>query len=204
MDSGVTHAAICPNASSSPGEAFVFRAVFGAELPGTDGIELYIRSSWKGSRMGEVVSIHVVRSRGGAAEPVDRVMVQTNYGLAGDWRSRRNGAGQVTLIEAEALEEVARRTGHPVQSGASRRQIVVQGMRLTDLLWQRISVGAVHLFVEDRCDPCKRMEATIGVGARQAMEGQGGVRCLVLQGGELCIGDMVRAEPFAQPTPRPV
>jgi hypothetical protein len=36
------------------------------------------------------------------------------------------------------------------------------------------------------------------------MEGQGGVRCLVLQGGELCIGDMVRAEPFAQPTPRPV
>ena len=154
--------------------------------------------------MGEVVSIHVVRSRGGTAEAVDRVMVQTNYGLEGDWRSRRNGAGQVTLIEAEALAEVERLMGYAVPSGASRRQIVVHGIRLADLLGQRIHVGAVHLFVEDRCDPCKRMEATIGVGARRAMAGRGGVRCLVLQGGELCLGDTVRAEPFAEPTPRPV
>ena len=154
--------------------------------------------------MGEVVSIHVVRSRGGTAEPVDRIAVQTNYGIEGDWRSRRNGAGQVTLIEAEALEEVERRLGHPVPAGASRRQIVVQGLRLTDMLWQRIRIGTVHLFVEGRCDPCNRMEATIGVGARHAMEGHGGVRCLVLQGGALCVGDIVRAEAFVQPTPGPV
>lgn len=154
--------------------------------------------------MGEVVSIHIVRRRGGTAEPVDRAMVLTNYGLEGDWRSRRNGAGQVTLIEAEALEEVKRLVGHSIPAGASRRQIVVQGIRLTDLLWQRICIGPVHLFVEDRCDPCKRMEVTIGVGARAAMEGRGGVRCFVLQGGELGVGDVVKAAPFQQPTPRSV
>jgi MOSC domain-containing protein YiiM len=153
--------------------------------------------------VGEVIAIHVVRERHGPAEPMARVVVRTNYGIEGDWRSHPNRGGQVTLIEAEALEEVGRLLGQPVPAGASRRQIVVRGVRLTDLLWQRISIGAVRLFVEDRCDPCGRMEATIGAGARAAMAGRGGVRCRVLQGGELRVGDRVRAEPFLQPAPTP-
>jgi MOSC domain-containing protein YiiM len=153
--------------------------------------------------MAEVVSIHVVRNRAGVAEALDRVNVRMNYGIEGDWRSRHNGAGQVTLIEAEALEEVERRLGYPVPAGASRRQIVVRGIRLTDLLWQHIYVGPVHLFVEDHCKPCRRMEETVGDGARHAMEGCGGVRCLVLEGGELCIGAGVSTEPLPRPTPTP-
>jgi MOSC domain-containing protein YiiM len=153
--------------------------------------------------MGEVVSIHIVRQREGTAEAVDRVMVQTNYGLEGDWRSHRNRGGQVTLIEAEALAQVEQRSGHPVPPGASRRQIVVQGIRLNDLVGQRIRVGSVHMFVEDVCDPCTRMEATIGAGARLAMEKRGGIRCFVLNGGELCVGDLITAVPFSEPAPTP-
>jgi MOSC domain-containing protein YiiM len=151
--------------------------------------------------MGEVVSIHRVRCRNGVAEAVQRVMVHTNFGIEGDWRSRRDRGGQVTLIEAEALEEVARSLGYPVPSGASRRQIVVRGVRLNDLLWQRLRIGSVRLFVEDRCEPCQRMEETIGVGARAALQGRGGVRCRVLQGGEIGVGDIVVAEPFPAPSP---
>jgi MOSC domain-containing protein YiiM len=153
--------------------------------------------------MGEVVSIHIARRRNGVAEAVDRVMVQTNYGLEGDWRSRRDRGGQVTLIEAEALEEVAHHLNLSIPSGASRRQIVVQGVRLNDLLFQRIRIGAVRLFVEDLCEPCERMEETIGPGARATMQGRGGVRCRVLQGGEIGVGDAVAVEPFPRPTPMP-
>ncbi len=148
--------------------------------------------------MGEVVSIHIVRQRDGSAEAVEHATAQTNFGLEGDWRSRRNRAGQLTLIEAEVLEEVGRLLGSCVPSGASRRQVVVRGVRLNELLGQRIRLGGVRLFVETPCDPCKRMEETIGAGARRALEGRGGVRCFVMAGGEICVGDAVMEEPFRE------
>jgi MOSC domain-containing protein YiiM len=153
--------------------------------------------------MGEVLSIHLVRRRDGDAEAVEHAVVQTNYGLQGDWRSRRNRAGQVTLIEAEVLDEVGRLRGSPVLPGASRRQIIVRGLNLNKLIGQRIRIGAVRLFVETPCDPCSRMEETIGAGARQALEGRGGVRCFVLAGGEICVGDPISEDPFLPATTAP-
>jgi MOSC domain-containing protein YiiM len=144
------------------------------------------------------VSIHIVRQRNGLAEAVKRVTALTNYGLEGDWRSRRNRNGQLTLIEAEVLEEVGHLLEAPVPSGASRRQVVVRGIRLSDLIGQRLRIGNVRVFVETPCDPCSRMEETIGAGAREVLEGRGGVRCFVLAGGELRVGDAIVQEPFQE------
>jgi MOSC domain-containing protein YiiM len=152
----------------------------------------------KGESMGEVVSIHIVRQRHAVAEAVERVMAQTNYGLEGDWRSRRNRNGQLTLVEVEVLEEVGHLLGAPVPSGASRRQVVVRGIKLNDLIGQRVRIGEVRVFVETPCDPCARMEETIGAGAREVLEGRGGVRCFVLAGGELRVGDVIVQEPFQE------
>src|SRR5919108_3790810 len=152
----------------------------------------------KGGYMGEVVSIHIVRQRHGAAEAVEQATAQTNYGLQGDWRSRRNRSGQLTLIEAEVLTEIGHLLGAPVPSGASRRQVVARGVKLNDLIGRRIRIGAVRLFVETPCDPCSRMEETIGAGAREALAGRGGVRCFVLAGGELQVGDSIVEEPFQE------
>jgi MOSC domain-containing protein YiiM len=148
--------------------------------------------------MGEVVSIHIVRQRHGVAEAVERATVQTNYGLEGDWRSRRNRNGQLTLIEAEVLSEVGELLGTTVPQGASRRQVVVRGFRLNEMIGHRLRLGEVCVFVETPCDPCSRMEETIGSGAREALEGRGGVRCFVLAGGELRVRDTVTEEPFQE------
>jgi MOSC domain-containing protein YiiM len=149
--------------------------------------------------MGEVVSIHIVRQRHGVVEAAERATVGTNYGLQGDWRSRRNRSGQLTLIEAEVLTEVEQLLGAPILPGASRRQIVVSGIRLNDLIGQRLRIGEVSVFVEAPCHPCSRMEETIGAGARMALEGRGGVRCFVLAGGELQVGDSIVEAPFLEP-----
>ena len=146
--------------------------------------------------MGEVVSIHIVRQRHGAVEAVGRATVQTNFGLQGDWRSRRNRSGQLTLIEAEVLTEVEQFLGTPIPPGASRRQVVVRGINLNGLIGRRIRIGEAHLFIETPRDPCARMEETIGAGARDALEGRGGVRCFVLAGGEVAVGDSIAEEPF--------
>jgi MOSC domain-containing protein YiiM len=74
----------------------------------------------------------------------------------------------------------------------------MRGVDLNALIGQRIRIGAVRLFVETPCDPCGRMEETIGVGAWQALKGRGGVRCFVLSGGMLHIGDQLSNEPFLE------
>jgi MOSC domain-containing protein YiiM len=97
------------------------------------------------------------------------------------------------------LTEVERLLGTTIPPGASRRQIVVSGIRLNDRIGQRLRIGEVGVFVEAPCDPCSRMEETISAGARLALEGRGGVRCFVLAGGELRVGDSIVEAPFLEP-----
>ena len=155
--------------------------------------------------MSEVISIHIARKPDGDAESLERAVVHANYGLNADWRSHRDRSGQLTLIEAEALDEVARQLGRPIPPGASRRQVVVRGISLNPLIGQRLRLGPVLVSVEAPCDPCSNMERMIGPGARAAMENRGGVRCRVIEGGELCVGDAVAAEvPQREPAERAI
>ncbi len=144
--------------------------------------------------MGEVVSIHIARSRNGPAEALQRARVHADYGLEEDWRSRRGRSGQLTLIEEEALDDVAGQLGHSIPPGASRRQIVVRGLALNRTIGRRLRLGPALVYVEEPCDPCSNMERTVGPRAQAAMENRGGVRCRVLEGGELRIGDSVAEE----------
>jgi MOSC domain-containing protein YiiM len=142
--------------------------------------------------MSQVVSIHRVAERDGLAVPLEEADVRTDFGLDGDWRSRAGRARQITVIEAEALEHVAAVLGLPVvPAGASRRQVVVRGIRLNDTVGKRLRLGPVLIEVTDRCDPCQNMEVKIGPGAQAALADRGGICGRVLAGGVLRPGDAV-------------
>jgi MOSC domain-containing protein YiiM len=144
--------------------------------------------------MSVVVSIHRVAERDGEAVQLDAATVVADAGLEGDWRSRPGRRRQITLIEAEALEDVGSALGRAVPAGASRRQVVVRGLRLNPTIGKRLRLGPVLVQVDELCDPCENMEGTIGAGARQAMTGRGGVCGRVLEGGCLRLGDAVNVE----------
>ena len=141
--------------------------------------------------MAEVVSVHTVRKKKALAESHESVCVRKNYGIQGDYRSGKYLAGQMTLVEAEVMDNVSNKLGYEVPAGASRRQIMVKGISLNELLGQRLRLGPVIVEVTDLCKPCDNMETAIGPGAKDAMNGRGGVRCRVITGGELRIGDTV-------------
>jgi MOSC domain-containing protein YiiM len=147
--------------------------------------------------VGTVVSIHRADRRDGPAVALDEATFVIDQGLAGDWRSRRGRGRQITLIEAEALSDVARTLGLPaVAPGASRRQVVVRGFALNETVGRLVRVGPLLVQVDETCDPCNNMESTIGTGAAQAMAGHGGVCGRIVEGGVLRPGDPVAlAEP---------
>lgn len=142
--------------------------------------------------MASVLSVHRVAVKNGPTEKLDTASFVANFGLEGDWRSRKNRGRQITLIEAEALEEVARILKLPaIPAGASRRQVLVRGIDLNTTVGKTLRVGPLLIKVEALCDPCRNMESMVGSGAHRAMENRGGVCARVLEGGTLRPGDTV-------------
>jgi MOSC domain-containing protein YiiM len=142
--------------------------------------------------MAKVVSIHRITEYNGPAVALEAAPFVADRGLEGDWRSHAGGQRQITLIESEALQDVARALGREaVASGASRRQVVVRGIALNDTVGKRLRVGPLLVEVDELCDPCPNMEDKIGPGAQAALKQRGGIVGRVIEGGVLRPGDQV-------------
>ena len=130
--------------------------------------------------------------RGKVAEP-QAVEVVAGRGLAGDhYIPRRSGGREVTLIQFENLEEIARVCGLPeVLPVQLRRNLGVSGVRLPGGKGDRIVIGEVELEVTGPCVPCSRMDEALGPGGCRAMSGRGGVTARIIRGGEIQVGDPV-------------
>ncbi len=144
--------------------------------------------------MAEIISIHVVRKRNAAAEPCNHVTVRSNFGIVGDYRSDKFQIGQITLVEAEIIDTMSHKLGYDIPDGASRRQIMVKGIMLNELIGRNLRMGQILVRVETKCNPCNNMEKKIGPGAKNAMDDKGGIRCRIIEGGELHVGDKITEE----------
>ncbi len=145
--------------------------------------------------MAEIISIHIVVKKGEVAEPRNHVTVRSNFGIVDDYRSEEFQIGQITLIEAESIDAMSHELGYDIPDGASRRQIMVKGIKLNELIGQYLRIGQILVRVEDKCDPCRNMEKKIGLGAKNAMNDKGGIRCRIIEGGDLHVNDKITIEP---------
>ena len=130
-----------------------------------------------------------------ALAPVESGRAVAGRGLEGDRHFRPNGAkpGQaLTLIEAEALEDV-RLTGPQ-----SRRQVVVRGVRLNDLVGKRFTVGDVECVGVALCEPCLHLQSLTRPGIIDELLHRGGLNADILVGGTIAVGDAVSVEQPAE------
>ena len=132
---------------------------------------------------------------------MERVVAIAGAGLAGDHRTEKTpGSGrQVTIISTEFIAQIKHFTGlselHP---GQLRRNLVVSGMNLNALRYQRFEIGGALFEANALCHPCSRMEMTLGKGGVAAMIGHGGLCCKIIRGGEIALGDIVEVRPEGQ------
>ena len=142
-------------------------------------------------RAGKLEWIGIRSERRAPLASVMQAEAITGYGLAGDhYASKTNGKRQVTLIQAEHLEAVAKILGKSeVRASDVRRNLVVSGINLYALRDRKFHIGSVLLEGSGPCEPCSRMEEVLGAGGYNAMRGHGGITARVLESGVLKVGE---------------
>jgi MOSC domain-containing protein YiiM len=150
--------------------------------------------------MASVQEIFIAAEAEGETQSVESVEAVTGRGLEGDryfagdgtfFEERKSGQ-DLTLIEAEAIEGLARERGIELGPGESRRNVVTRGIGLNDLVGRRFAVGDVECIGRELCDPCSHLEGLTQPGVLKGLVNRGGLRADIVTGGRIAVGDEVR------------
>lgn len=145
-----------------------------------------------------VEAIYTVARAGEPMQSHDSIRA-VDGGLAGDRYCTGEGhyspydVCQVTLVQAAALESISERSQLDVLDGQHRRNIVVRGGNVHDLLNHRFTLGDARLEGTRARPPCRYLERVTGQDGllRALADGKGGICARVAEPGEFDVGDEV-------------
>ena len=150
---------------------------------------------------GKLEWIGLRTERRGVVQVVESTQAIVDLGLEGDHRCLKTpgSARQVTLISREFIQSIQQQMGLDAIDPASlRRNLVISGMNLNILRYQRLQIGEVILETSALAHPCSRMDEVLGKGGAAAMFGYGGLCAKIIQGGKISVGDTVVRLPLAE------
>jgi MOSC domain-containing protein YiiM len=151
---------------------------------------------------GSVVDIYTATEGGAAMQAQSQVHVIAGKGIEGDRYAAQTGAfskpdepnQQITLIEREAIEGACQQYDMELSAAEMRRNVVTENVALNHLVDREFTVGAARLRGLKLCEPCGYLTKMLGKDVVKAMKHRGGLRCEVLQGGAIAVGDAVIAD----------
>jgi MOSC domain-containing protein YiiM len=131
---------------------------------------------------------------------VPRIECVAGHGIRGDrfYDYRDNYKGQITFFSLEIFETLAARFALTNKSpGELRRNVIVSGINLNDLIGEQFSIQGLRLRGTAHCRPCYWMDHALTAGAEEFLQGNGGLRAQILTDGVIALGDaqLVLAEP---------
>ena len=154
------------------------------------------------SHKGKVVAIYITPRGGAPMVEVSTVRAVTGKGLEGDryadglgTYSTQPGTGrEVTLIEVETIESLAREYDVEMGPAETRRNLVTLGLPLNHLVGREFRVGDVTLRGTRLCEPCNHLETLTLPGVRRGLIHRGGLRAEIINGGIIRAGDAATTE----------
>lgn len=150
---------------------------------------------------GTVEEIYVAPRGSVQMKSVESASAITGCGLDGDRYCEGTGywtpmgdVCEVTLIASEDLDYIQNELGLQVKTGEHRRNIITNGIDLSDLSGKRFRVGEVILRYDRPRPPCKHIQDLTEPGMTRALVGRGGHCARVVQAGTIRPGDSVELE----------
>jgi MOSC domain-containing protein YiiM len=154
---------------------------------------------------GQLLAIAIARQAKGPMENIESTEAVAGEGLRGDrygagigaaqFKGRRKPENEVTLISREAIEAANDEFNLTIEHLDTRRNLLTAGVPLNDLVGQTFRVGPVVLKGLELCEPCGYLEKRTFEGIKPALKHRGGLRCCVIEGGQIRVGDAVTVGP---------
>ena len=149
---------------------------------------------------GKVEAIYIATEHGELPHEIEVAVAQAGRGIEGDRNFDDNAEDScnITLIEAEAFDDLNARHGFEITPLESRRQVLVRGVNLGEFVGRRFVVGDVECEGEERCEPCNHLAKM--VGTQGVLKGllHTGLRASIVKSGTIRAGDPVALSAVAE------
>jgi MOSC domain-containing protein YiiM len=147
-----------------------------------------------------IEAIHIAQAVGAPTIALERVRAVAGVGLEGDryalgsghWSDDDRVDRDLTLVEAEVIEDLAATDGIVLEAGETRRNLTTRGIRLNELVGRRFGIGDVECEGTRLCEPCQYLTDSIGKPILKPLVHRAGLRARILSSGEIAIGSEIR------------
>lgn len=116
----------------------------------------------------------------------DEVYLEPNKGIKDD--RFEFSTYPLSFVSEEVMKDVFSTLDLPYEPRLFRRNIVISGINLNQLIGKVFDIGDVTFEGVEHCSPCTWMNAVMKKGAYRLMSGRGGLRAQVIKAGRLKIG----------------
>lgn len=153
------------------------------------------QATWQGI----LAAIHVADEASQPMRALSDACIVVGVGIPGDRYAERTGTysarhhidRQVTLIEQETLEALARDHGVGLAPHEHRRNLTTRGVPLNHLVGRYFKVGECVLYGGRLNVPCRYLEDLLGRKVFKPLINRSGLNARVIVGGMLRTGDAI-------------
>ena len=144
--------------------------------------------------MSKVFKLGITSNNNKKIEEVETIEVLANKGVVGDrhFDNYNDPFCQLSLIEAENIDEYNLKFGLNIPYLDFRRNIITKGIKLNDLVGKKLSIGNVEVEGIDLCRPCRHLTEMLDQeNILKEFLRKGGLRCQILSSSKIKVGDSI-------------
>tara|TARA_B100001121_G_C18588816_1_gene573570 strand:+ start:42 stop:491 length:450 start_codon:yes stop_codon:yes gene_type:complete len=145
--------------------------------------------------MSKVFKLGITSNNNKKIEEVKSIEVLANKGVVGDrhFDNYNDPYCQLSLIEAENIDEYNLKFGLNIPYLDFRRNIITKGIKLNDLVGKKLSIGNVEVEGIDLCRPCRHLTEMLDQeNILKEFLRKGGLRCQILSSSKIKVGDSIK------------
>ena len=147
--------------------------------------------------MGKIEAINITNISEENTFYVNQVILEKGKGIVNDryYGNFIEKKEQVTLINIEEINNFNNQARLNVEAKDFRRNIIVSGVNLNQLISKKIRINKVILKIHEICQPCKYLQDRLKIpGLVKMLVNKSGVRAEILSSGSLSVGDYIKIQ----------
>ena len=145
--------------------------------------------------MGRIEAINITNISENNTFYVNQAILEKGKGIVNDryYGNFKKKKEQVTLINLEEINNFNNQIKKNIEAKDFRRNIIVSGIDLNELINKEIKVNEVTLKIHEICQPCKYLQDKLKIpNLVKMLLNKSGVRAEILTSGSLSVGDVIK------------